>query len=67
MPQPNLLAWPAPDLTEPADLRVGIRPGTPPVVEICGEIDIHSAPRLRDELLRVVRRQGSNWPSTWRE
>jgi anti-sigma B factor antagonist len=57
MPQPNLPVWPARDLTEPADLRVGIRPGTPPVVEICGEIDIHAL-RLRDELLRVVRRHG---------
>jgi anti-sigma B factor antagonist len=58
MPQPNLLTWPARDLTEPADLRMDIRPGTPPVVEICGEIDIQSAPRLRDELLRVVHRYG---------
>src|SRR5260370_14150890 len=44
---------------EPADLRVVIRPGAPPVVEIFGEIDIQSAPRLREELLRVVRRHGS--------
>ncbi len=44
---------------EPADLRVGIRPGAPPVVEICGEIDIQSAPQLREELLRVMRRHGS--------
>lgn len=58
MPQPNLPAWPARDLNEPVALRVGIRPGTPTVVVICGEIDIHSAPRLRDELLRVVRRHG---------
>ncbi len=36
-----------------------IRPGAPPVVEIFGEIDIQSAPRLREELLRVVRRHGS--------
>ena len=58
MPQTSLPARPARDLEEPTDLRVGIRPGAPPVVEICGEIDIHSAPRLRDELLRVVRRHG---------
>ena len=58
MPQPNIQVWPAWNLTQPADLRVGIRPGTPSVVEICGEIDIHSAPRLRNELLRVVRRHG---------
>jgi anti-sigma B factor antagonist len=42
-----------------ADLRVRVRPGAPPVVEICGEIDIQSAPQLRDELLRVLRRYGS--------
>jgi anti-sigma B factor antagonist len=29
-----------------------------PVVAICGEIDIQSAPVLRDELLRVIRRRG---------
>lgn len=27
----------------------------PPVVAICGEVDIQSAPELRDELLRVDR------------
>jgi len=58
MPQPSLPACPARNLTEPVDLRVGIRLGVPPVVEICGEIDIQSAARLRDELLRVVRRHG---------
>ena len=44
---------------EPADPRVVIRPGAPPVVEIFGEIDIQPAPQLREELLRVVRRHGS--------
>ena len=58
MPQPSLPAWPVRDLAEPADLRVGIRPGAPPVVEVRGEIDIQSAPQLRDELLQVVRRHG---------
>ena len=58
MPATSLPARPARDLEEPGDLRVGIHLGTPPVVEICGEIDIHSAPRLRDELLWVVRRHG---------
>jgi hypothetical protein len=38
---------------------VVICPGAPPVVEIFGEIDIQSAPQLREELLRVVRRHGS--------
>ncbi len=58
MPSTSLQARPAPDPQEPADLRVGIRPGVPPVVEICGEIDIQSAAPLRDELLRVIRRHG---------
>jgi len=58
MAQPSLPTWPGRDLTEPADLRVGVRPGVPPVVEICGEIDILSARPLRDELLRVVRQHG---------
>ena len=54
MPQPTLPTWPVGDLTGPADLRVGIRPGTPPVVEVCGEIDIQSAPQLR--LAALLRR-----------
>jgi anti-anti-sigma regulatory factor len=41
-----------------SDLRVDLHPGAPPVVEVSGEIDIQSAPWLRDELLRVVRRHG---------
>jgi anti-sigma B factor antagonist len=28
------------------------------VVEVCGDMDLQSAPWLRDELLRVVRRHG---------
>ena len=52
-PQPRV-----PDRTQAADLRVAIRPGSPLVVEIRGEIDIQSAPGLRDELLRVIRRCG---------
>lgn len=58
MPQTSLPARSARDIQAPADLRVGIRPGVPPVVEICGEIDMQSAPQLRDELLRVLRRHG---------
>jgi len=61
MPQRRLSAWPARARTEPAnlaELRVGIRPGAPPIVEVYGEIDIQSAPQLRDELLQVVRRHG---------
>jgi anti-sigma B factor antagonist len=49
---------PAQALGKPADLRVGIGSGAPPVVEICGEIDILPAPQLRDELLWVIRRHG---------
>ena len=37
---------------------MSISAGTPPVVAICGEIDIQSAPGLREELLRVIRRRG---------
>ena len=48
-----------PDRTETADLRVAVCPGSPLVVEIHGEIDIQSAPGLRDELLRVIRRCGA--------
>jgi anti-sigma B factor antagonist len=59
MPHTSLPGQQAPHLEEPADLRVGVRPGAPPLVEICGEIDIRSAPQLRDELLRVLRRYGS--------
>lgn len=59
MPHTSLPGQQAPHLEELADLRVGVRPGAPPVVEICGEIDIQSAPQLRDELLQVLRRYGS--------
>jgi anti-sigma B factor antagonist len=59
MPHTSLPGQQAPHLEEPADLRVSVRPGAPPLVEICGEIDIRSAPQLRDELLRVLRRYGS--------
>ena len=55
---PGPAARPAWDLPEPAGVRVGIRPGAAPVVRICGELDICSAPQLRDELLRAVRRHG---------
>ena len=47
-----------PDRTGTADLRVAVCSGSPLVVEISGEIDIQSAPELRDELLRVIRRRG---------
>jgi len=47
-----------PDSAEAADLRVAVRSHCPLVVEIRGEIDVQSAPGLRDELLRVIRRHG---------
>jgi anti-sigma B factor antagonist len=47
-----------PDRTGTADLHVAVCSGPTVVVEICGEIDIQSAPELRDELLRVIRRYG---------
>jgi anti-sigma B factor antagonist len=54
-PQPPLRV---PDCAEIADLRVAVCSGSPLVVEIRGEIDIQSAPGLRDELLQVIRRYG---------
>jgi anti-sigma B factor antagonist len=47
-----------PPTGEPEDLCVSVSSGQPPVVAICGEIDIQSAPALREELLRVIRRCG---------
>jgi anti-anti-sigma factor len=52
-PQPH-----APDGTGTAGLQVTTFAGPSLVVEIHGEIDIFSAPGLRDELLRVIRRYG---------
>ena len=37
---------------------MSVSPGPPPVVAICGEVDIQSSPELREELLRVIRRRG---------
>jgi len=44
---------------ETANLRIAVQPGTPVIIEVRGEIDLQSAPGLRDELLRVIRRCGS--------
>ena len=52
-PQPH-----APDGAGTAGLQVTTFAGPALVVEIRGEIDIFSAPGLRDELLRVIRRYG---------
>ena len=37
---------------------MSVSPGPSPVVRICGEIDLQSAPELREELLRAIRRRG---------
>jgi anti-sigma B factor antagonist len=47
-----------PDGSGTPGLRVTTFAGPSLVVEIHGEIDIFSAPGLRDELLRVIRRYG---------
>jgi len=59
MPLTRTLAHPpALDSEDVPDLRVDVRAGVPTAVEICGEIDILSAPWLRDELLRVLKHHG---------
>jgi anti-anti-sigma factor len=42
---------------EPTRLGITVRPG--PLVTISGEVDLESGPSLRDQLLRVIRRQGA--------
>src|SRR5580693_1618172 len=44
---------------EAADLRVDVLSTAPLVVAVSGEIDIASAPKLREELLGALRRLGS--------
>ena len=51
-------ARPTRDQEDPGDLRVSVSPGPSPVVTISGEIDLQSAPVLREELLCVIRRRG---------
>ena len=61
MPRTDARPQPRPQVpyrTETADLRVAVCSGPELVIEICGEIDIQSAPELRDQLLRVIRRYG---------
>jgi anti-sigma B factor antagonist len=41
------------------DLRVDVKSTAPLVVHVSGEIDIATAPRLRDELLGTIRRHGA--------
>jgi anti-sigma B factor antagonist len=57
--QPALLV-PAPrPPAEAADLRVDVLSTAPLVVRVSGEIDIASAPKLREELLGALRRHGA--------
>ena len=62
-PQPPLPApVPAPAPRPPAeatDLRVDVLSTAPLVVAVSGEIDIASAPKLREELLSALRRHGA--------
>src|SRR5208283_170035 len=41
------------------DLRVSIRPGPAPVIEVSGELDVWSGRQLRDQLLWMMRRHGA--------
>jgi anti-sigma B factor antagonist len=53
------MPFPAFQSGEAAETRaILVSPGPPLVVAICGEVDIQSAPELREELLRVIRRGG---------
>jgi len=53
MPLTHPLAQPlASDPGDVPDLRMSVRPGAPPVVEVSGEVHIRSASWLRDGLLR---------------
>jgi anti-sigma B factor antagonist len=42
----------------PLGMRVEIYPGVPVIAEIGGELDVVSAPRLRETLLLAIRRHG---------
>ena len=66
----GVFSWSGPPRTNPAPwtgrrvrgpgkvrgLNVHTRPGDQPITEVGGEIDVHSAAELRDQLLRVMRR-----------
>ena len=66
----GVFSWSGPPRTNPAPwtgrrvrgpgkvrgLNVHTRPGDQPIIEVGGEIDVHSATELRDQLLRVIRR-----------
>jgi anti-sigma B factor antagonist len=48
----------APTIDVTINLHVELHPGAPSIAEISGEIDIASAPWLRDTLLVAIRRHG---------
>ena len=52
-----LWTFTGPDQT--TELRVDASPGAPPHAAVRGEIDIFTAPWLREELLRVTQRHGA--------
>ena len=62
-PQPSIKApFPVPPPRDPADStnpRIDVVSTDPLVVRVCGEIDIASAPKLREELMGVMRRYGA--------
>ena len=64
--QPDIQApLPVPPPRNPVDsmdLQVDVLSAAPLVVKVSGEIDIASAPKLREELLGVIRRHGACWP-----
>lgn len=58
-PRTNTAPWTGRRVRGPGKVRglnVHTRPGDQPIIEVGGEIDVHSAAELRDQLLRVIRR-----------
>ena len=58
-PRTNPAPWTGRRVRRPGKVRglnVHTRPGHQPIIEVGGEIDVHSAAELRDQLLRVIRR-----------
>ena len=75
----GVFSWSGPPRTNPAPwtgrrvrgpgkvrgLNVHTRPGDQPIIEVGGEIDVHSAAELRDQLLRVIAGTARAWPWIW--
>ena len=58
-PRTNAAPWTGRRVRGPGKVRglnVHTRPGDQPIIEVGGEINVHSAAELRDQLLRVIRR-----------